>query len=55
MDFHYIVKTNRRSKGVRISINTEGMVTVTKPSRVSNAQVEILIQKRRDWILEKIN
>jgi len=46
----YTIKSNTRTKRLRISINSDGEVTVTKPKRVSNTQIERIISDRFDWI-----
>ena len=55
MDFSYTLKTNRRTRGVRISVSAGGEVVVTRSPRISVAQVESLVEKRADWIREKIS
>ena len=55
MDFSYTLKTNRQTRGVRISVSTGGEVTVTKSPRVSERQARELVEKRSDWIREKIS
>ncbi len=55
MDFSYTLKTNRRTRGVRISVGAGGEVVVTRSPRISIVQVESLVTKRADWIQEKIS
>ncbi|MCX6757695.1 MAG: M48 family metallopeptidase [Candidatus Nomurabacteria bacterium] len=54
MEISYVVKNNRHSRGVRISVHMDGSVVVTKSLHVSARAVEELVEKRKDWILEKI-
>lgn len=50
----YQIKSNSRSKSLRISVHQDGSVVVTKPKRVSNIQVRFFVSKREDWINEKL-
>lgn len=54
MDISYTIKSNRRSRGIRIAVREDGEVVVTKPTRVSNLQVRLIVERKKDWILEKI-
>lgn len=50
----YTIKSNSKSKSVRIMIHQDGSVVVTKPKRVSNIVVRFLILRKENWIKEKI-
>jgi predicted metal-dependent hydrolase len=52
--FSYTLKTHPRSKHISIRIVQGGEVVVTKSKRISVAQVEAVIHKKRDWIISKI-
>lgn len=41
-------------RGIRIRVGADGEVVVTKPVRVSMLYVKMLVERRRDWILEKV-
>lgn len=50
----YTIKSNSKSKSVRIMIHQDGSIVVTKPKRVSNIAVRFLVARKEDWIKEKI-
>ena len=50
----YTIKSNSKSKSVRIMIHQDGSVVVTKPKRVSKIVVRFLISRKENWIKEKI-
>lgn len=51
----YTLKSSSRSKHIRITIKPNGLVTVTKPTRVSVATVEHFIRTKSSWITEKLH
>ena len=50
----YTIKSNSKSKSVRIMVNQDGSVVVTKPKRVSNIAVRLIVARKENWIKEKI-
>ncbi len=48
------LRQSNRARDVRISINYQGCVVVTKPKRVPLVLIERIVQKRKEWILEKL-
>ena len=52
--FSHTLKTHPRSKHISIRITRGGEVVVTKSKRISVAQAEAVIHKKRDWIISKI-
>lgn len=52
-NLEYSLKESMRAKRVRISINLEGSIIVTKPKRVSLESVERFVKEKSVWIFEK--
>lgn len=50
----YIIKKNKRSKSIRISIAADGGVVVTMPYRLPKYFAERFVESKRDWIAEKL-
>jgi predicted metal-dependent hydrolase len=50
----YKLKSNKKSKKISIRINVDGEVVVTKPVRVSIGFVRGVVERKMDWIKEKI-
>ncbi|MBP9766036.1 MAG: M48 family metallopeptidase [Candidatus Pacebacteria bacterium] len=50
----YLLKESARAKRVRITINREGAVIVTKPKRVNLDIVEKFLISKSDWVFEKV-
>ncbi len=50
----YVIKKNKRSKSIRISVNGNGEVVVTMPYRLPKYFAERFVESKRDWINEKV-
>ncbi|MEI6400163.1 MAG: SprT family zinc-dependent metalloprotease [bacterium] len=50
----YIIKKNKRSKSIRISVKGNGEVVVTMPYRLPKYFAERFVESKKDWIAEKI-
>ncbi len=50
----YAVRKSARAKHVRISVNCDGIVLVTRPVDVSFARIEEIVLRRVSWIIGKI-
>jgi hypothetical protein len=50
----YILKTSRRAKYMRLSVQPDGSLVVTKPFWLSQKAVEKFIIKKAGWVIEKI-
>lgn len=46
----YVLRRNRRSRGVRIRVEDSGEVKVSAPYRVSKKMVDEVVVKHEDWI-----
>lgn len=44
------VKESVRARSARITVHPDGRVVVTKPKRVSEAQIQKFVESHRDWI-----
>ncbi len=52
--FPYTIKSNSRSKSVRIAVHHDGMVIVTKPKFIPKLAVKLIVEKRSSWVLEQM-
>ncbi|MBP9821389.1 MAG: DUF45 domain-containing protein, partial [Candidatus Pacebacteria bacterium] len=50
----YIVRNNARSRSVSLRIHGDGSIHVSKHRRISLEYVERLIERKFDWIQEKV-
>jgi len=51
----YTLKTNRRSKRIRLVVHHDGKFVVTTPSFVNQKLIDEFIIQKSEWILDKIN
>lgn len=49
-----IIKNHPRSRNLKLSINSDGTCTVTKPFWVARKFAEIFVFEKFDWIIKKI-
>jgi predicted metal-dependent hydrolase len=54
VEIPYTLKSNKRSRSIRIAVRESGEVVVTKPTRVSALQTRIIVVRKMDWIKQKI-
>lgn len=52
--FNYQIKSNKKSKKISIRINADGEVVATKPLRVSIGFVRDVLERKMDWVKEKV-
>ena len=50
----YTLRPSSRARNLRLTINLDGELIVTKPWLVSTRQAEKFIQQKADWILKKM-
>ena len=50
----YELKTNARSRGIRLVVHPEKGLVVTIPKRVSKAAAERFIVQKSEWILKNL-
>ena len=50
----YTLRISRRTRGVRLSVVSGGMFTVTAPPSMQQNQIEEFILKKSRWVLKKI-
>lgn len=50
MQFNYTVKSSRRAKYIRIRVNHDGSVVVTKPWLVPKFMADRFVRSKEDWI-----
>lgn len=50
----YTLRPSNRARNLRLTINLDGELVVTKPWLVSTRQAEKFIQQKADWILKKM-
>ncbi|MBU1178102.1 M48 family metallopeptidase [Patescibacteria group bacterium] len=51
---NYTLRTSNRARNLRLTINLDGELVVTKPWLVSTRQVERFMQQKAGWILKKM-
>ena len=54
MKFSYTLKKSKRSKKVRISINSRGTITVTQPYFLPKYFAKKFVEQKKDWIMSKL-
>lgn len=52
--FLYTLKTIKGIRGIRIAVHADGAVVVTKSKYIREVEVEKLMERKVDWIIEKI-
>lgn len=52
--FDYILKDSLKTRSIRVTINIDGLISVTKPRMVSVERVEKFLESKSDWILKKV-
>ncbi len=50
----YTLRTNRRTRGIRLSVASGGVFTVTASPRVRQSAIEVFILEKSAWVLDKI-
>ena len=50
----YVLRPSNRAPNLRLTINLDGELIVTKPWLVSTRRAEKFIQQKADWILQKM-
>ncbi|NQV13510.1 MAG: M48 family metallopeptidase [Parcubacteria group bacterium] len=50
----YTLRTSNRARNLRLTINLDGELIVTKPWLVSTRRAEKFVQQKADWILKKM-
>ena len=53
-DIDYTLYTSRRQKYMRLSVHCDGILVVSRPSRVNKKIVERYIIEKTDWILKSL-
>jgi hypothetical protein len=53
-NLQYNLKTSRKAKNLRLAVNCDGEVTMTKPYFVSDNRAEQFFLQKINWILSKI-
>ncbi|MGM0411095.1 MAG: YgjP-like metallopeptidase domain-containing protein, partial [Bacillota bacterium] len=48
---YQVVRSNRKTVGLEVSI--EDGVKIRAPKRLSQAEIEAIVEKKADWILKK--
>ena len=51
----YTLKKNKKSKGIRLIIHTDGSFIVTAPRRMPEAFVTQFIRAKSEWVIEKLD
>lgn len=54
MNIEYTIRKSNRARNLRLTINLDGELIVTKPWLVSTRQAEKFVQQKSDWILKKM-
>ncbi len=50
----YTIRSSRRAKYIRISVNCDGVVSVTQPTGISFERIEEIVRKKINWIARKV-
>jgi len=50
----YQIKINPRSRNIRLSIQSNGIVTVSVPKRVTIKEIEIALIRHKRWLLKRL-
>jgi predicted metal-dependent hydrolase len=53
--FLYTLKNRKGIRGIRIAVHADGAVVVTKSKYIRESEIERLVEKKADWIIEKID
>ncbi len=51
---NFNIKSRKGARGIRIAVNGDGSVVVTKPSRVPRVLTEAFVNSKMDWIITQI-
>jgi predicted metal-dependent hydrolase len=52
--FTYTIRSSSRTRAIRITVYRDGVVVVTKPTRLSDERVGIFVAQKTAWIESKI-
>lgn len=52
--FLYTIKNRKGIRGIRLAVHADGAVVVTKSKYIREIEVEKLVERKTDWIIEKI-
>ncbi len=50
----YTLRVNKRARGIRLSVASGGVFTVSAPPFIRTSVIEEFIQKKSEWVLDKI-
>lgn len=50
----YTLRSSKRARSLRLSVASGGVFTVTAPKAMRQSRIEQFIQKKSDWVLDKI-
>ena len=51
----YTLRVNKRARGIRLSVASGGVFTVSAPPFIRTSAIEEFIGKKSEWVLDKIN
>ena len=50
----YIIKSRKGARGIRIAVQADGGVIVTKPKNMPKFLAEVFVKSKKDWVMEQI-
>lgn len=50
----YTLRLNKRARGIRLSVASGGVFTVSAPERMAESRIEAFMREKAEWVLDKI-